>query len=75
MSAINIFIIYTFSIKCIRDVLLLGHRQAFAWIDEWHGMSIDDVRMYEKDKQTEANDKLRQSLPPALATDKAQETT
>uniref|UniRef100_A0A8W7PCU4 Phosphatidylinositol transfer protein N-terminal domain-containing protein n=1 Tax=Anopheles coluzzii TaxID=1518534 RepID=A0A8W7PCU4_ANOCL len=61
--------------KCIRDVLLLGHRQAFAWIDEWHGMSIDDVRMYEKDKQTEANDKLRQSLPPALATDKAQETT
>uniref|UniRef100_A0A182USW1 Phosphatidylinositol transfer protein N-terminal domain-containing protein n=1 Tax=Anopheles merus TaxID=30066 RepID=A0A182USW1_ANOME len=56
--------------KCIRDVLLLGHRQAFAWIDEWHGMSIDDVRMYEKDKQTEANDKLRQSLPPALATDK-----
>uniref|UniRef100_A0A182W3D9 Cytoplasmic phosphatidylinositol transfer protein 1 n=1 Tax=Anopheles minimus TaxID=112268 RepID=A0A182W3D9_9DIPT len=60
--------------KCIRDVLLLGHRQAFAWIDEWHGMSIDDVRMYEKDKQMEANDKLRQSLPPALETDKTQES-
>ncbi|XP_035904337.1 cytoplasmic phosphatidylinositol transfer protein 1 isoform X2 [Anopheles stephensi] len=59
--------------KCIRDVLLLGHRQAFAWIDEWHGMSIDDVRMYEKDKQMEANDKLRQSLPPAMETDKTQE--
>uniref|UniRef100_A0A182T147 Phosphatidylinositol transfer protein N-terminal domain-containing protein n=1 Tax=Anopheles maculatus TaxID=74869 RepID=A0A182T147_9DIPT len=59
--------------RCIRDVLLLGHRQAFAWIDEWHGMSIDDVRMYEKDKQMEANDKLRQSLPPALETDKTQE--
>uniref|UniRef100_A0A182IZB2 Phosphatidylinositol transfer protein N-terminal domain-containing protein n=1 Tax=Anopheles atroparvus TaxID=41427 RepID=A0A182IZB2_ANOAO len=58
--------------KCIRDVLLLGHRQAFAWIDEWHGMSIDDVRTYEKDKQMEANDKLRQSLPPAVETDKAQ---
>uniref|UniRef100_A0A182LXU5 Phosphatidylinositol transfer protein N-terminal domain-containing protein n=1 Tax=Anopheles culicifacies TaxID=139723 RepID=A0A182LXU5_9DIPT len=60
--------------KCIRDVLLLGHRQAFAWIDEWHGMSIDDVRMYEKDKQMEANDKMRQSLPPALETDKTQES-
>uniref|UniRef100_A0A3B4AZ15 Phosphatidylinositol transfer protein N-terminal domain-containing protein n=1 Tax=Periophthalmus magnuspinnatus TaxID=409849 RepID=A0A3B4AZ15_9GOBI len=23
--------------KVIRDVLLLGHRQAFAWIDEWIG--------------------------------------
>uniref|UniRef100_A0A182QYE5 Phosphatidylinositol transfer protein N-terminal domain-containing protein n=1 Tax=Anopheles farauti TaxID=69004 RepID=A0A182QYE5_9DIPT len=59
--------------KCIRDVLLLGHRQAFAWIDEWHGMSIDDVRTYEKDKQMEANDKLRQSLSPTMAADKAQE--
>uniref|UniRef100_A0A8C4WTU3 Phosphatidylinositol transfer protein cytoplasmic 1b n=1 Tax=Eptatretus burgeri TaxID=7764 RepID=A0A8C4WTU3_EPTBU len=23
--------------KAIRDILLAGHRQAFAWIDEWHG--------------------------------------
>eukprot|EP00117_Sycon_ciliatum_P028656 scpid76748/ scgid22978/ Cytoplasmic phosphatidylinositol transfer protein 1; Retinal degeneration B homolog beta len=32
----------------IREILLLGHRQAFAWIDEWHGMTLDDVREYEK---------------------------
>ncbi len=27
----------------IRDVLLLGHRQAFAWVDEWIGkfMRVD----------------------------------
>lgn len=44
--------------RCIRDVLLLGHRQAFTWIDEWHGMSIDDVREYERNKQKEANQKV-----------------
>ena len=27
-----------FSSQVIRDVLLLGHRQAFAWVDEWIGM-------------------------------------
>lgn len=25
--------------QVIRDVLLLGHRQAFAWVDEWIGES------------------------------------
>lgn len=37
---------------------MLGHRQAFAWIDEWHGMTIKDVRDYEHRKQLEANDKV-----------------
>ena len=23
----------------IRDILLIGHRQAFAWVDEWCGES------------------------------------
>lgn len=41
--------------RCIRDVLLLGHRQAFAWIDEWLEMSIDDVRRYEQTAQAETN--------------------
>ena len=29
---------YTHSV--VRDILLLGHRQAFTWIDEWHGKNI-----------------------------------
>lgn len=41
--------------RCIRDVLLLGHRQAFAWIDDWLEMSIDDVRRYEQTAQAETN--------------------
>ncbi|KAJ8345101.1 hypothetical protein SKAU_G00292940 [Synaphobranchus kaupii] len=30
--------------KVIREVLLVGHRQAFAWVDEWYGMTLEDVR-------------------------------
>ncbi|XP_066995843.1 cytoplasmic phosphatidylinositol transfer protein 1 [Anabrus simplex] len=44
--------------KCIREVLLLGHRQAFAWIDEWHGMTLDDVRSYEGEMQKQTNSKV-----------------
>lgn len=44
--------------KCIRDILLLGHRQAFAWIDSWYDMTIEDVRAYEKQKQQETNNKV-----------------
>ncbi|KAL0272578.1 UNVERIFIED_CONTAM: hypothetical protein PYX00_005498 [Menopon gallinae] len=42
--------------KAIRDVLLLGHRQAFTWIDEWYGMSITDVRIYECQMQRQTNE-------------------
>ncbi|KAL9956912.1 hypothetical protein ACROYT_G038471 [Oculina patagonica] len=44
--------------KVIQDILLLGHRQAFAWIDDWIGMTIDDVRDYEKEMQEKTNDKV-----------------
>jgi len=61
----------------IREILLLGHRQAFAWLDEWHGMTLEDVRAYERQKQAETNEKIhntsgartrrREMLPPRLA--------
>lgn len=25
------------AVQVIRNILLLGHRQAFTWIDEWYG--------------------------------------
>ncbi|EDW36224.1 GL17678 [Drosophila persimilis] len=43
----------------IRDILLLGHRQAFAWLDEWHGMTLEDVRDYERKKQAETNERVQ----------------
>jgi len=54
--------------RSIRDILLLGHRQAFAWIDEWYGMTMDDVRQYEKQKQTETNLKLNPQAPDSTST-------
>ncbi|XP_011309037.1 cytoplasmic phosphatidylinositol transfer protein 1 [Fopius arisanus] len=45
--------------KCIRDILLLGHRQAFAWIDQWVEMSIEDVREYEKKMHAATNEKIQ----------------
>lgn len=38
--------------------MLLGHRQAFTWIDEWIEMSYEDVREYEKLLQSQTNVKL-----------------
>ncbi|KAI7806424.1 cytoplasmic phosphatidylinositol transfer protein 1b [Triplophysa rosa] len=46
----------------IRDVLLVGHRQAVAWIDEWHGMTLEEVRQYEKKLQEETNSKLKNDI-------------
>uniref|UniRef100_A0A336LZK0 Cytoplasmic phosphatidylinositol transfer protein 1 n=1 Tax=Culicoides sonorensis TaxID=179676 RepID=A0A336LZK0_CULSO len=51
----------TFIHSCIREILLLGHRQAFAWIDEWVNMTIDDVREYERRVQEETNIKVLNS--------------
>lgn len=45
--------------RSIRDVLLLGHRQAFTWIDEWYDMTLADVRAFERQKQAETNEKLK----------------
>ncbi|CAO1425638.1 unnamed protein product [Diamesa tonsa] len=50
----------------IREVLLLGHRQAFAWVDEWIGMSMEDVREYEKQAQEETNKKVMQANQAAV---------
>uniref|UniRef100_A0A3Q1F7T3 Phosphatidylinositol transfer protein cytoplasmic 1b n=1 Tax=Acanthochromis polyacanthus TaxID=80966 RepID=A0A3Q1F7T3_9TELE len=45
----------------IRDILLVGHRQAVAWIDEWHGLSLEEVREYEQEMQEKTNSKVKSS--------------
>lgn len=42
----------------VKDILLAGHVQAFAWIDQWYDMSFEDVRQYEKELQKETNKKV-----------------
>ncbi|KAK2844690.1 hypothetical protein Q5P01_011349 [Channa striata] len=48
--------------KNIRDILLIGHRQAVAWTDEWHGLSLEEVREYEQTMQEKTNNKVKSSL-------------
>ncbi|CAL8305640.1 unnamed protein product [Merluccius merluccius] len=52
--------------KVIRDVLLLGHRQAFAWVDEWIDMTMEEVREYERATQEATNLKIG-TFPPAIS--------
>ncbi|XP_022528888.1 cytoplasmic phosphatidylinositol transfer protein 1 [Astyanax mexicanus] len=52
--------------KVIRDVLSLGHRQAFAWVDEWIDMTMEEVREYERATQEATNKKLG-TFPPAIS--------
>lgn len=33
----------------VRDVLLLGHRQAFCWMDDWLDLTMEDIRAYEEE--------------------------
>ncbi|KAF7238228.1 Cytoplasmic phosphatidylinositol transfer protein 1 [Varanus komodoensis] len=44
--------------KVVRDILLIGHRQAFAWVDEWYDMTMEDVREYEKSMHEKTNIKV-----------------
>ena len=57
----------------IREVLLLGHRQAFAWVDEWISMSMEDVREYEKQAQEETNKKVLQANTEVIDNEVASE--
>lgn len=49
---------FFFVAQTIREILLLGHRQAFAWIDDWISMTIADVRSYECEMQRRTNTKV-----------------
>lgn len=62
--------------KAIRDILLLGHRQAFAWIDDWHGMTEEDVREFEMKMQEETNKKVLSAPAPVVENaEEAEEVT
>ncbi|KAM9483485.1 cytoplasmic phosphatidylinositol transfer protein 1-like [Clarias gariepinus] len=52
--------------KVVRDVLLLGHRQAFAWVDEWIDMTMDEVREFERRIQEATNQKIGM-FPPSIS--------
>ena len=56
--------------SAIREILLLGHKQAFAWIDDWYDLTMEDLRQWEKEMQTETNKKVVGTNPPTPTTPK-----
>lgn len=42
----------------LRDVFLNGHRQAVCWMDEWYGLTMEDIRQIEEETRLEL-DRLR----------------
>ncbi len=42
-------------LRPISDLLLPLHRQIFCWIDEWYGMSMDQIKAYELEVQKRQN--------------------
>lgn len=44
--------------RAIREILLVGHRQAVAWLDQWFNMTEEDVRKYENEMHIVTNEKV-----------------
>ena len=42
----------------LRKTMLRAHRQAWAWQDEWNGLSMDDIREIEKQTQLALQKKM-----------------
>lgn len=46
----------------IRNTLLTYHRKIFCWIDEWFGLTINDIRTIEEETARITKEKIEQSL-------------
>lgn len=46
--------------RAIREILLVGHRQAVAWLDQWFNMTEEDVRKFESEMHSATNEKVLQ---------------
>ncbi|CAF1325750.1 unnamed protein product, partial [Didymodactylos carnosus] len=47
-----------FMLRTVRDILILAHRQAFTWMDEWYGMSMEEYKQNGKVKQLNQEDNV-----------------
>ena len=44
----------------LRNPMLVGHRQAWAWMDKWCGLTIADIRELERQTQLELAKRMAQ---------------
>lgn len=47
-----------FMMKIEKDIFTKFHRQVYCWLDEWFGMSMDDVREFERKTKEDLSKKL-----------------
>ena len=45
----------------LRKTMLRAHRQAWCWQDEYHGLTIDDIRRLERETQLALQEKMTSS--------------
>ena len=50
----------------LRRTMLSGHLKAWLWQDEWHGLTMEDIRAIEKETAAELK-KRREELTSAMA--------
>ncbi|XP_055385938.1 protein retinal degeneration B isoform X2 [Condylostylus longicornis] len=46
----------------LRKTMLRAHRQAWAWQDEWHGLTMEDIREFERQTQVLLAKKMGQGV-------------
>jgi hypothetical protein len=51
----------SFLMKFERDLFYNFHRQVYCWLDEWFGMTMEDIREYESRTKKDLDNKLKES--------------
>jgi len=51
----------SFLMKFERDLFFNFHRQVYSWLDEWFGMTMEDIREYESRTKKDLDNKLKES--------------
>lgn len=46
--------------KSERRLFTKFHRQLFCWIDQWHGLTMEDIRRIEDQVQAELNKEIKE---------------
>jgi len=48
----------SFMMSMETNIFLKFHKQVFCWLDEWHGMSMEEIRVYEDELKDQLNKKM-----------------
>jgi hypothetical protein len=48
--------------KIIHGVFVKFHRQLFCWMDQWHGLTMTDIRQIEDEAKRDLEERLQQNL-------------